>query len=344
MGSLSKFVTGLSIAVIAGMAVNMGVAVAEPPPSIPGSPLMAGMKMEKISAEPIDPDQVDPGMFLADLFGDHFGIRYVPGSSGLSTTLAGATVDGQEIPADLIADYEASGFEVLRRWNVQVVSGGSVVGTSIFTETFRATAAGPSTSPADLQAHGLASNRKTVVSGYTRNAAGHERELFGVVTEVRLLDGRSVSAFTPLGGADDEAGAIVQAQHMAADLAGQPAQPPLVQLQPPAPVPVPGPGQELTDQQVRDICLERWRTCMRIARANYEACILSAGAATAACIGACAVGCWATGPGYPACMAACGATCLAAEVLMMEACRRQYVAAKDACDQAYRDCLRNRAR
>jgi hypothetical protein len=344
MGSLSKFVTGLSIAVIAGMAVNMGVAVAEPPPGIPGSSLMAGVKMEKISAEPIDPDQVDPGIFLADLFGDHFGVRYVPGSSGLSATIAGATVDGQEIPADLIGDYEAAGFQVLRRWNLQVVSGGGVAATSTFTETFRAAAGGPSLSGAALQAHGISSNHKTVVSGYTRNAAGQERELFGIVSDVRLLNGRSMSAFTPLGGADDQAGAIALAEQMVRDIAGQQGQPPVVLLAPPAPIPVPGPGQELTDQQVRDICLERWRTCVRNARANYEACLLNAGAATAACIGACAAGCLASGPGYPLCMSICGASCIAAEVLMMEACRRQCVAAYEACDQAYRDCIRNRAR
>ena len=343
MGSLSKFVTGLSIAVIAGMAVNMGVAVAEPPPSIPGSPLMAGMKMEKISAEPIDPDQVDPAMFLADLFGDHFGVRYVPGSSGLSTTLAGATVDGQEIPADLIADYEASGFEVLRRWNVQVVSGGGVVGQAGFTETSRFALPGLTQSPVDLQAQGFASSTRVVVSGFTRNARGEERELFGLVAEMRMLDGTVVSAFSPAGGEEDPAAAAIAARRLAEGFAPRPNVVPEIQANP---VPVPpgpgGPGGGVED--FREVCRERYNTCLEVAWDRYQACRLQALGVTAACMAGCAAGCIASGPLYPGCVAACGAACIGAEVAMLLACNRNYNADVRLCEQAYRDCIRNRGR
>lgn len=343
MGSLSKFVTGLSIAVIAGMAVNMGVVVAEPPPTVRATAVVVGATVERVVADEIDGDALDPAAFLADLFGDHFGVRYVPGSSGLSTTVAGATVDGQEIPVELIGDYEASGYEVLRRWNVQIVSGGGVVGQAGFTETARIALPGLTQSPVDLQAQGFASSTRVVVSGFTRNARGEERELFGLVAEMRTLDGTVVSAFSPVGGEEDPAAAAMAAQRLAEGFVPRPNVVPELQ---PNPVPVPpgpgGPGGG--EEDFRQVCRERYETCMQVAWDRYQACRLQALGVTAACMAGCAAGCIASGPLYPGCIAACGAACIGAEVAMLLACNRNYDADVRLCEQAQRDCIRNRGR
>ena len=342
MGSLSTFVKGLSMAMVAGMAVNMGVAVAEPPPPVRGTAVMVGAKMERVVADEVDADAVDPASFLADLFGEHFGVRYVPGSSGLATTVAGATVDGQEIPVELIADYEAAGFPVLRRWSVQVLSQGRVVAQAAFTETSRIATPGLAPAGIDLHAHGIASSTRVIVSGFARNAAGEEREVFGVSAEVRLLGGGTVSTFTPVGAAAAEVGAVAAAARLADDFNGITVAVPEPDPVPPGPVPGPGPGGGGED--VEAICAERRNTCYQVARTRYEGCILQAAGISAACVGACVPASFGCGPFAPACMAACGAACITAEVLMMESCVRTLNADRLVCDQAYRDCIRNGGR
>ena len=240
--SVATVAAGLTIALIANVGSTVGVASAKPPtaapsatakpqattasatvkppatavPAKPSAPTTSAAPQATVTVTAPEPKPVDavsagPVQFIGALWSDHYGVRFTLGNSGISATLAGASANGEEIPTDLIKDLEASGLTVLRRWNLQVSSEGKVAAEATFTETSRVPLVGVSNTAAELQAGKIDSLDRFVVSGYSRNAAGGVRDLFGIVVEIRRADGSSGVYFTPTGGAagSDAAGSIL---------------------------------------------------------------------------------------------------------------------------------------
>lgn len=353
--SVATVAAGLTMALIANVGSTVGVASAKPPattasttvkppatavPATPSAPTTTATAAPQTTVtvtapEPTPVDAVGAGLvqFIGALWTDHYGARFTLGNSGISATLAGASANGEEIPTDLIKDLEASGLTVLRRWNLQVSSEGKVAAEATFTETSRVPLVGLSNTAAELQAGKIDSLDRFVVSGYSRNAAGGVRDLFGIVVEIRRADGSSGVYFTPTGGAAGSDGAVEGAAKFAARFPqGKGDDDVGIHVVRPDPV---------VDADVKAICDERRETCEGAASLRNKSCRKSILAHTLVCIGGCPVAAMACTVGYIACFALCEAGCMAYEVIQLSACDDVYHAEILQCDQQYRDCIRN---
>jgi hypothetical protein len=113
---------------------------------------------------------------------------------------AASLEDGTELPADerMIADLEAKGVKVHRRWGVGIMKNDKVAATASFNESFRQGIDGMTW----RDGKSGVTVRHSMVAVESENGAGASVQLYGVVTEIEVADGRKSVMFEPIGQSD----------------------------------------------------------------------------------------------------------------------------------------------